>query len=441
MQVIKDGQVYDLIDNTGSTDEAALGARYAMGRLDTLDGRFNGYYTKTEVLDLLTGMASTYIVAELPATPDANTYYMVGNDSDGYVLHYYDHELEHAIVGSYELDLSAVSPQKATLPPAGADYAGKVYQYIGTTQARYTRGKWYECRNQTLYAWLHTTNAWVMYTYNETPVNNEYIYNEDGIPYMYPVRSLSGNTLTDMNGDTWTRNSGADSSAYLWFDLANGALSSVWDTDLATGKVVTTTARGKLTTTNVNTGEVNYLSGVTSNIQTQLNNKQDKLTAEAVSSVADATKVSGVDLTNKKSKDTTALDLFKYMMNKMYPVGSIYITTTSTNPGTTLGVGTWSIVATDRVLWGVASGTAAGSTLSEQLPNIKGQATLELTNAQAQNGAMKITKKSGSREPNWSGDNSWGYLEFDASKSSSTYKDGATVRPAAYTVHIWKRTA
>jgi len=94
MQIIKDGSViHDTIDMAGNSDLAALGARYTMGRLDTLDGRFAGYYTKTEVLDLLTGMASTYIVAELPVAPDANTYYMVGNDTDGYVLHYYDHDL------------------------------------------------------------------------------------------------------------------------------------------------------------------------------------------------------------------------------------------------------------------------------------------------------------------------------------------------------------
>jgi hypothetical protein len=58
MQIIKEGQViYNSIDNTGATDYSSLGARYAKGRLDTLEGRFDGYYTKSEVVDLLTGVA------------------------------------------------------------------------------------------------------------------------------------------------------------------------------------------------------------------------------------------------------------------------------------------------------------------------------------------------------------------------------------------------
>ena len=153
MQIRKDGEIiYNSIDNTGSTDDAAMGARTTKGRLDTLDGRFAGYYTKAEVLELLTGVAATLIVAELPEEPEANTYYLVGNDGDGYVLHYYDTELEHAIVGSYELDLSSVSPQRATMPTAAAALANKCYQYVGTSRHQsgscfclYTAVNLYQC--------------------------------------------------------------------------------------------------------------------------------------------------------------------------------------------------------------------------------------------------------------------------------------------------------
>ena len=52
MQIYKNGEiVYASIDNTGSTDDAALGARYAKGRLDTLDSRFDDYISKEEMYE------------------------------------------------------------------------------------------------------------------------------------------------------------------------------------------------------------------------------------------------------------------------------------------------------------------------------------------------------------------------------------------------------
>jgi hypothetical protein len=54
MQIYKHGKlIYNSIDNTGSTDDASLGAKYAMGRLDDIDNRFDNYITKTEILDSL----------------------------------------------------------------------------------------------------------------------------------------------------------------------------------------------------------------------------------------------------------------------------------------------------------------------------------------------------------------------------------------------------
>ena len=388
MQVIKDGAViYDPIDNTGASDLASLGARYAKGRLDTLDGRFSGYYTKTEVLDLLTGMASTYIVAELPVAPDANTYYMVGNDTDGYVLHYYDHDLEHAIVGSYELDFSAVAPQKAVLPDAAAEYVGKVWQYIGHTQANYTYGMFYSCRNRQYFAWLNPS-AVTMYTYSATPSVGDTIYDENGVRYAYKVKEVTGTTVTDENLGTWTRNTSADTSRYQW--------------------------------------EPMYVS-------------------EQVRDIASGTRVGHFDLSTGQSWSMTTEKLFKWMTAKMFPVGSLYVTTNSINPATTLGIGTWEIVATNRALWGVAAATDAGTTIDEELPNIKGDLDFS-SGAQGHaeisaSGAFKTTNVS-CTYPEPAGTSGGGRkINFNASRSNSIYKDNAHVQPNAYTVHIWKRTA
>jgi hypothetical protein len=215
-----------------------LGAQYAKGRLDTLDGRFAGYYTKSEVLDLLTGVAATLIVAALPAEPDANTYYLVGNDSDGYTLHYYDTELEHAVVGSYELDLSSAIPQRAVLPEAGVASNGKVYQYIGTTQPQYVRGKWYACVNQSYYGWLNTSTATTVFTTTDAPVVGTYLYDETGARIAANVASVSGTSMTDTGGDTYTRNTSADKTAWQWNDLADCAASTVWNANLAPSRAI-----------------------------------------------------------------------------------------------------------------------------------------------------------------------------------------------------------
>ena len=219
MYIKKDTEVvYNPIDNSGSSDLVALGAQYTKGRLDTLDGRFNGYYTKAEVLDLLTGVAATLIVAELPAEPEANTYYLVGNDGEGYVLHYYDTELEHAIVGSYELDLSSVSPQRTTMPTAAEALANKCYQYVGTGDV-FEFGVWYRCENVSWYAWLNSANANTYFTKSATPDVHAAIYNSAKERMPAKVVSATATTMTDTTNTSYTRNSVADTAAYMWVPL------------------------------------------------------------------------------------------------------------------------------------------------------------------------------------------------------------------------------
>ena len=71
-----------------------------------------------------------------------------------------------------------------------------------------------------------------------------------------------------------------------------------------------------------------------------MSTKQDSLTAETVSTVSEDTKVSGIDLTENKSLDTTMEDISKYLADKFFPIGSLYTTTSSDNPADILGIGT-----------------------------------------------------------------------------------------------------
>ena len=54
MKIYKNGEkMYDSIDNTGTADNASLSARYAKGRLDSLDNRFDDYVSNEDMSTLL----------------------------------------------------------------------------------------------------------------------------------------------------------------------------------------------------------------------------------------------------------------------------------------------------------------------------------------------------------------------------------------------------
>lgn len=126
-----------------------------------------------------------------------------------------------------------------------------------------------------------------------------------------------------------------------------------------------------------------------------------------------------------------------------YPVGSIYISTSSTSPASLFG-GTWESIASERVLMGVSSSHGAGSTVSAGLPNITGvlKDLFVSSHFNQSTGAFKRSSVSGLSEKtnssNWLG---WAEAQFYASDSNSIYGNSSTVQPAAYYVYMWRRTA
>ena len=129
-----------------------------------------------------------------------------------------------------------------------------------------------------------------------------------------------------------------------------------------------------------------------------------------------------------------------------YPVGSIYMSTNSTSPASLFG-GTWTSIASERVLMGVSSSHGAGSTIDAGLPNIVGTfsdlagGSLSFGGAFSQGTPASITMNyQQSSDSAWS----WNYVRngtFNASRSSSIYGKSSTVQPSAYYVYIWRRTA
>ena len=128
-----------------------------------------------------------------------------------------------------------------------------------------------------------------------------------------------------------------------------------------------------------------------------------------------------------------------------YPVGSIFQTVSTTSPAALFG-GTWQEIAQNRVLMGASYAHAAGTTVEAGLPNITGRAGPD-----GEAGFYSVNKPNaygafygGGKSYDWaaSGTSTPGKdLCFDASRSNPIYGRSATVQPAAYYVHIWRRVA
>lgn len=131
------------------------------------------------------------------------------------------------------------------------------------------------------------------------------------------------------------------------------------------------------------------------------------------------------------------------LLDVIYPVGSIYITTNSSCPLSTLIAGsTWVLVGQDRVLQGAGTRGVVGTTLNESLPNITGYAPTNYWTALADESpnnccttseyskTVTLLATGGIATTNW---------KIDASRSSSAYQDNAPVQPDAYLVNIYRR--
>lgn len=150
-------------------------------------------------------------------------------------------------------------------------------------------------------------------------------------------------------------------------------------------------------------------------------------------SVSPTTSYPGVNY-NKATLDGGALS--------SYPVGSIYMSTSSTSPASIFG-GSWQSIASERVLMGVSGSHGAGSTVSAGLPNITGvlKDLVVSGHFNESTGAFKRSHASGFSQQTSSSDwMTWADAQFYASDSNSIYGNASTVQPAAYYVYMWRRT-
>lgn len=131
-------------------------------------------------------------------------------------------------------------------------------------------------------------------------------------------------------------------------------------------------------------------------------------------------------------------DITLTLLQTIYPVGSVYLSTNATCPLASL-FGTWTLVSNGRALW-TGTGSNGGSTIEAGLPNITGgfNDIYGGTNMSA-TGAVSVSSKNTSKAG--SGTLKSGTFSFSASGSNSIYGNSSTVQPPAYVVNVWRRTA
>ena len=154
---------------------------------------------------------------------------------------------------------------------------------------------------------------------------------------------------------------------------------------------------------------------------------------------------------NVDDSSTLVVDI----LNSLYPIGAIYIGTMATCPLSVLGVGTWQLVAQDRVLQGAGTRGAVGSEIDESLPNYEAifvnhtrDWTIRNKSLTPVSGAIAINSnnypKSSYPDVGAQDGGSYDYdqtLKISPSISNQTYQNNAPVQQDGYLVNIWERIA
>ena len=147
------------------------------------------------------------------------------------------------------------------------------------------------------------------------------------------------------------------------------------------------------------------------------------------------------------------------LLTALYPVGSIYISTTTVCPLASLIQGsTWELVSSGYALWTGNGATGSGTTannlyanapantiINAGAPNISATWTDDNRDGtdfyEAPTGAVSQTVKSQSWSFSGGGAYSSSYKKsFSAASSNTIYGTSSTIQPPAYVINMWKRT-
>src|SRR5574344_1413277 len=277
------------------------------------------------------------------------------------------------------------------------------------------------------------------------------------------MTSSNGDTL-DFNGevpvgDSWIKINDEGNIAML---ITNGKYYASKSTDEVEVEVTETEdsalTREELTTKiNELTAEIEKLKAADNDLKNEDNTLSSNI--ESINSNLDTTKTNVSNLTTSLATtntnvttntaaitDMTRLDNANNIFLKNYPVGSIYISTSSTNPSSLYG-GTWESYGQGRNLIGVGSGTDTNGTVQTfNVNQTGGEYTHTLTIAEMPNHTHGIHSDwdTSNGDPNvwtykmiWGSSDGAGYWAIDGTGGNQPHNN---VSPYIAT-YMWKRTA
>jgi hypothetical protein len=236
-----------------------------------------------------------------------------------------------------------------------------------------------------------------------------------------------------------------DSTQTLWNIIASSDASKVdgLDASQLLRSDANDTATGNLIFNGANT-----YNGI--NVYTASNDFVGGISIDSVAITSTATELNILDgvtadtteinlLENATSTDITSSDLLAGVINAVYPIGSIYISTVATNPGSLLGVGTWVASGIGSVLIGVGTSdeaynladTGGASTESSHLHSVSITSSIPSGTLPTQDGAPTIP---------FPAPNSVHTHDVVGNTGSNSPTTGDNL-PPYLVVQIWERTA
>ena len=204
--------------------------------------------------------------------------------------------------------------------------------------------------NQSVYAMLSFTGASAATNVYIPPASKQYI-----------VRNNSGYTITIYNSTVI----GNTTAAGTGISVVNGDKIMVWSDATNVFDIKSNNVTGTVAIANGGTGQITANAAFNALAPAQTANRLLKSdgTNTSFAQVSLTTDVTG---TLPLGNGGTGVTTLAALGSLFYPVGSIYSSTVSTNPGTSLGFGTWTAFGAGRVMMGAGNasylaGTTGGS--------------------------------------------------------------------------------